>query len=128
MAGSIKGQYQKLLAAQTHKVKWMVQAMAPVDSGMLQRDITCRMQSVNHMAVVVGNNTDYMPYTEEKWINRPGINPNEGWFAASADNVARMLSNTLGGQLETPYGNSLDNTNDTIDRVMNASNKSEAIK
>lgn len=23
---------------------------------------------------------DYAPYTNEKWINRPGTNPNEGWI------------------------------------------------
>jgi len=93
---------EQLLQAQTHKIKWIIQAKTPVDSGMLQRDVVCAMVGDGHLQCTVGGSTYYMPYTEEKWINRPGTNPNEGWFASVVDEVATHLTNELGGDLTRP--------------------------
>jgi len=131
IVSTIEKEYRNLLAAQTHKIKWMIQAMAPVDTGMLQRDVRVHRVSDVHIECIVGDSTEYMPYTEEKWINRPGTNPNEGWFGASADNVARFLAISMNGRLSTPYESPISpqniESNETIDRVMAANSRDEAL-
>lgn len=45
----------------------------------------------------------YMVYTEEPWISpywRGKKNPNEGWFARVADEVANYLAERLKGKIE----------------------------
>jgi hypothetical protein len=55
------------------------------------------------------------------------MNPNLDWFGMSADNLARMLAITLGGNLTSSYSTETSaETNETIDRVMKASNRDEA--
>lgn len=43
----------------------------------------------------------YMPYTNEPWVNRPGKNPNEGWFDKAAEEIAQHIARRLGGQLKS---------------------------
>lgn len=43
----------------------------------------------------------YMPFTNEKWINRSGDNPNEGWFDEAVQEIVQYLANKLHGELKT---------------------------
>ena len=42
----------------------------------------------------------YMPYTNEKWINRKGKNPNEGWWQDAAYLAAEAVASALGGEID----------------------------
>lgn len=42
----------------------------------------------------------YMPYTNEPWINRPGTNPNEGWWNRACEHAMQMFATILKGQLK----------------------------
>lgn len=42
----------------------------------------------------------YMPYTNEPWINRPGKNPNEGWWQEATQLAIEAIANALGGEIE----------------------------
>lgn len=39
----------------------------------------------------------YVFYTQEPWINRPGINPNQGWVEKAVDYIANYIAHRLGG-------------------------------
>lgn len=42
----------------------------------------------------------YMPFTNEKWINRNGkVNPNEGWWGQAAEYVAYYIAGRLFGEI-----------------------------
>lgn len=42
----------------------------------------------------------YMPYTNEKWIRRPGKNPNEGWWQNAVDLAVNAIAHALGGEIK----------------------------
>ena len=42
---------------------------------------------------------DYMAFTEEPWLNRSGINPNEGWFSREIDKAVAYVGTELNGTL-----------------------------
>ena len=46
------------------------------------------------------NIAPYMPYTNEKWINRKGKNPNEGWWQDTVQDLAQIIADEFGGELK----------------------------
>ena len=74
---------------------------APYKTGNLRYNaIKLEMLDANTARLYVDEEiAPYMPYTNEKWINRPGINPNEGWFDEAAQEIIRFIANYTGGAL-----------------------------
>ena len=44
---------------------------------------------------------EYMPYTNEQWINRSGDNPNEGWFDEAAQEIVQYIANKTQGDIKS---------------------------
>lgn len=42
----------------------------------------------------------YVFYTNEKWINRPGKNPNENWVDKAKEFIVEFIKQRLGGEVE----------------------------
>ncbi len=86
------------------KIKWIIISNAPKDSGLLIENIFVQIHSRYLISIWIEDSADmnYMMYTEEEWINRPGVNPNQGWFADTVDDVIRFIQQELGGDLEFP--------------------------
>lgn len=79
----------------------ILRARAPYKTGNLRYNAiklemidshTCRLYVDESIA-------PYMPYTNEPWVNRPGNNPNEGWFDKAAEEIAQHIARRLKGDI-----------------------------
>ncbi len=49
----------------------------------------------------------YMVYTNEEWINRKGVNPNQQWWNDAVEQIIGYMAFYLGSELKTIQGVSL---------------------
>lgn len=83
---------------------WVVFRAAPKDTWNLATNALRLEETATGWVIYIDSEiAPYMPYTEEKWINRKGQNPNEGWFRNVVQHIAEYLANMLGGSLEVKY-------------------------
>lgn len=75
---------------------------SPYKSGNLRFNaIKYEKMSDSHFRVYVDEEVaPYMCYTNEKWINRVGTNPNEGWWEDALANFANELVTLIKGEIK----------------------------
>lgn len=80
-------------------VKYLIQ-MAPKDTGNLAYNaIKYRIENNNFIIYVDENIAPYMVYTNEPWVNREGINPNEYWWDNTIKQILQYMAIFLDGTL-----------------------------
>lgn len=75
----------------------IVQKESPYRTGNLSRSF--RLRKVDN-GYEIFTNTDYMPYTTERWISprwRGRENPNLDWFKITTELIAQFMARYMGG-------------------------------
>ncbi len=75
------------------------QVFVPEDTGHLKKNAILGMWvSEQTFRIYIDEEVaPYVFYTQEPWINRPGINPNQGWVEKAVDYIANYIAHRLGG-------------------------------
>ena len=73
---------------------------APYDTGNLAYNaIKYRIEGKNLVIYVDEEVAPYMACTNERWVNRPGKNPNEKWWQEAIEFIIKYLAQELKGDL-----------------------------
>lgn len=74
---------------------------SPIDTGNLRYNaIKYRIEDNRFIIYVDEQIAPYMVYTNEKWINHKGQNPNESWWNRTIEDIIETMSIYLGGNLK----------------------------
>lgn len=73
---------------------------APYDTGNLAMNGIKIQQIDGKYHIVIGAElVQYAIYTNEPWLNRPGVNPNEGWVERSIENAKPRIKAIMSGRI-----------------------------
>ena len=87
-------EFERTLQRAVEDAHLLVQQVAPVRTGQLQRSIKLVATAEGYSIIVDTGEAPHMPYTEEKWLHerwKGRANPNEGWFREVTELVFRLL-------------------------------------
>jgi hypothetical protein len=118
----------RLEQAVDYLVVWL-KIKAPKDTGNLAINAIKKVWNpeVGTWDIVIGGElAPYAVYTNGVWINRPGVNPNEGWIQNACIEAKPVLSGILSGTMSEEEANKMLVNNNTVLR-MQFSRLAEAI-
>lgn len=92
----------------------VLKAEAPYDTGRLSQRGIRMISNEKGMHIKIGHNSDpnfadYAVYTNEPWINRSGINPNEGWIDKAISRAIPLITQVYEGMDIDEYNELMDN-------------------
>jgi hypothetical protein len=95
--------FARLEQAVDYLVLWL-KVRAPKDSGNLSINAIKKVwnPSIGTWDIVIGGElAPYAIYTNEIWINRPGVNPNQGWVQLACIEAKPTLQAILSGTMSS---------------------------
>lgn len=84
--------------------KYLQQALkinAPKDTGNLSLNaIRISQVSPNEFRIIIGGEiAPYAVFTNEKWINRKGVNPNQNWVERTLEQAKPFIAQIMSGAI-----------------------------
>jgi len=99
----------RLEQAVDYLVLWL-KIKAPKDTGNLAINAIRKVWNAEYSTwdiLIGGELAPYAVYTNGIWINRPGVNPNEGWIQEACEEAKPILQSILTGYISEEEANKM---------------------